>query len=78
MTEALLLALGTGLTLWKNKDARRYQEKHLELARLFYAENNKPDGERDDSIVDLVDAELRILSHAFSSQAGKPKDTIIQ
>ncbi len=77
MTEALFTALAAGLSLWNRKDARKYQEKLMKLEQLYYEEFNKTDADRDDSILDHVSFELRLISSAFATEAGKQNTKVV-
>jgi hypothetical protein len=70
MIEALFKALSAGLTIWQNKDARKYIDKVIKLKKDYYEEYSKPDTFRDDAILDNIEFELCIISEAFNSQIG--------
>jgi len=70
MIEALIGSLHAGLTLWKNKDARKYLDKLFDLKRDYYEEYNKPENERSNAVLDNIEHELCLIAEAFSSQVG--------
>lgn len=69
MTEALILALKSGLSLWQSKESRKYMDKTISLEKEYYDESNKnrPDMAR----LDNIDFELRLIGKAFSAELGK-------
>jgi len=69
MTEALILALKSGLSLWQSKESRKYIDKTIKLEREHYEEINKD--RPDMAVLDNIDFELRIISKAFSATIGK-------
>lgn len=71
MFEKLLDVFLAGLTLWSDKEKTKYQDRVIEIKTAFREELNKPDGERDDSVLDNLESELRILADSFVAQIGK-------
>ncbi len=72
MIDIAFQALSTGLTLWKNKDARKYLDEVIKLKQEYYIEDNKE--VPNDSLLDNITHRLRVISQAYSSQA-KPQDS---
>ena len=74
MTEALFLALHSGLSIWQSKESRKYLDKLIKLKKEYYEEYNQEIS--DDAVLDNIRFELRLLSEAFSSKVGaaNPKD----
>lgn len=68
MTEALFLALQSGLSIWQSKEARKYLDKLLKLEKEYYEEYNQEIS--DDAVLDNIRFELRLISKAFNSQVG--------
>lgn len=68
MIDSLFKVLIPALTLWKNKDARKYLDKVIQLKKEWYSEYNKDIS--DDAVLDNIEFELRIISESFSSQVG--------
>ncbi len=66
MTELVFKLLSSGLSLWESKEKRKYLDKVIDLKKRWYLEINKDDS--DDSVLDSIELELRILAETFSSQ----------
>lgn len=71
MIESIFAVLAAGLTIWSNKEKRKYIDKLLRLKKEWYAEINKPDDRRDNAVLDNVEFELRLLATAFSTEVAK-------
>lgn len=70
MTEAFLKLLGSALSIWDSKEKTKYQDKYQKLMKDWYEENNKPDWERSNAVLDNIEFELRVLGNSFSAQIG--------
>jgi len=68
LTSLLFKTLLTGLSLWKNKDSRKYVDRVIQLKKDWYEEYNKE--LQDDSVLDNIEYELRTIVETFSSSAG--------
>lgn len=66
MTNILFKTLLAGLTLWKNKDARKYLDQVIKLKKQWYDEYNLP--EFSDAKLDNIERELKIIAETFSSK----------
>lgn len=56
-----------GLSLWDDKEKHKYIDRVLGLKKDYDAEQDKPVGERDNSVMDRIDRELRDIGDVFSS-----------
>ena len=68
MIDSLFGVLEAGLKLWDHKDAESYSQKLVSLKERWYGEFNKTPDIRDDSVLDNVFAELRILADGFAAR----------
>lgn len=68
---ALSQALAAGLSIWNNKEARKYQDKLIALKKDYYEEYNKDISNRNDAILDNLQFELRLIAIAFATDVGK-------
>jgi len=59
--------LGAGLSLWNNKEKRKYIDKLIKLKKDYYEEYNKE--LCDHAILDNIEFELRTLCKSFGSEA---------
>jgi hypothetical protein len=71
MVEAIIKLLEVGLSLWLSKEKTKYWDRLMALKKDWYVESNKPDSARSDAVLDNIGFELRVLSLAFSAEAGK-------
>ena len=78
-TAGLIIGLlKTGLELWNQKESGKYLDRLIKLEKDFYKEYNKRDKDRSDAVLDNIRFELRILSVAFSAEAGKKNPQNLQ
>lgn len=70
MIGQVIQLLMTGLSLWQNKEARKYIDKVIKLKQEYHDEMAKPETERSDAVLDDIDFQLRTLSIAFCSSAS--------
>lgn len=75
MFESLAQALAAGLTLWSDKEKTKYVDRLVSIRKRYYEEYNKPLSSRDDSVLDQLEFELRILAASFASGIGKSNST---
>lgn len=73
MIDTLLKIFLAGLTLWKNKDATRYIDQVTDLRKQYYDENNKPEGVRDDAVLDNIRFQLLNLADGFAAEIAAQK-----
>ncbi len=69
MFETLAATLLAGFSLLDNHEKHKYTDKIIELKRLRYEEQNKPDDKRSDAVLDNIDFELRAVGLAFYALA---------
>lgn len=74
-TKVILSILDSALSIWKSKEATKYQDERIKLEKNFYEEYNKPLDKRSDAVLDTINLELRILGSAVASaiRAENPK-----
>lgn len=68
MINSVFKSLSAGLTLWKNKDARKYLDKVIKLKKEYYAEDGKENP--NDEYLGNIEFELSIISEAFHSKVS--------
>lgn len=71
MFASLLGILGSALSIWDNKEKRKYIDKMLQLKKDYYEEFNKPLAVRSDAVLDNLEFELRNLADAVAADIGK-------
>lgn len=64
------------LHIWAKKLDRKYIDRVAELKRAYYEEQNKPDDQRSDAVLDNLCFELRLVSAALAAdlRAQNPAD----
>lgn len=72
MVEALILALGSGLSIWDHAEKSKYADQLMRLKEAWYEESNRPDAERSDAALDSIEHELCVLSLSFASAVTVP------
>jgi len=73
MIQTLLQVFSAGLSIWKHKEARKYQDRLMKLEKEIYEEYNKE--KSDHAVLDNLYFELRTLSKAFYSEV-RATDTL--
>ncbi len=73
MFDSVVKALTIALTLWDDKEKTKYQDSLMRLQRDYRDEDNKPDGERDNAVLDNLEFELCILIDSLASVTGTKK-----
>lgn len=68
MFETLATLLTESLKFLNAKDAEKYIDKKTDLEKQYYEESNKPEGERDNNVLDRLHFELRLLSDSTATQ----------
>lgn len=71
MIAQIISLLSTGLTLWNNIEKNKYTDKLLELKTKYYEEENKPEDQRSDAVMDNIIFELKILSDSFITSVNQ-------
>lgn len=71
MFDLILSLLNTGLQLWLSKEKTKYVDQLMALQKAYYAEYNKPADTRDDSVLDNLTFQLRVLAVAFTVAAAQ-------
>jgi len=68
MTEALILALKSGLSLWESHESRKYLDETIKLEKEYFEEINeeRPDMAR----LDYIGWRLRLVSKGFHSEVA--------
>lgn len=67
MIAAILGIVEAALSIWSSKLRQKYVDKVESLKRAYYAEINKPDGERSDAALDNIEFELRITTASLTA-----------
>lgn len=70
MVGAVLAILGSALSIWDSKEKTKYVDRVLFLKKEWYEEINKPENDRDDSVLDHIEWELNLLCHTVASLIG--------
>jgi hypothetical protein len=71
MLTALINSLKSVLGLWEYREKNEYLRKYIQLKEAFYAEYNKPDGQRDMAKLGNIKHDLSLLSDAYNSSLRK-------
>lgn len=71
MMTAFLEVLGAALNLAVIEEKDKYQDKFISLKKAYYEEENKPDSERNDAVLDNLSFELRLLGTTLVAEIGK-------
>ena len=67
MFAAILGIVEAALSIWQSKLRQKYIDKVEGLKRDYYAEINKPPGERSDAVLDNLEFELRITTASLAA-----------
>jgi hypothetical protein len=67
MVAAILGIVEAALSIWSSKLRQKYVDKVEALKRAYYAEINKPEGERSAAALDNLEFELRITTASLTA-----------
>lgn len=68
---AFIQVLGSALSIWDSKEKSKYVDRYMKLKKEWYAEENKPESQRDHAVIDNLEFELRLLGIGFATEAAK-------
>ena len=63
---ALIQSLKFGLSIWDNKESRKYLDEVLSLEKKRLYEENKPEEKRNHAILDNIDARLCLITETVA------------
>jgi len=66
LATALIASLKFGLSIWDNKESRKYLDEVLDLEKKRLYEENKPEQNRNHAVLDNIDARLCIISETVA------------
>ena len=73
MFASILGIVEAALSIWQSKLRQKYIDRVDEIKRAYYAENNKPAGERSDAVLDNLEFELRVASQSLAADIRSQK-----
>lgn len=72
---ALLAMAELALQLWVSKDKRKYIDQIASIKQAYYEEENKPDADRSDAVMDNLREQLCLVAASIQADAGQPTPT---
>ena len=70
----ILQLLSFALSIWASKEKTKYIDRKIAIETAYWAESNKPLAERDFTILDNLEMELKIMTRALLAEANKPAE----
>lgn len=74
MTAAIIELLSAGLSLWQSKESRKYMDRLIGLKKAYHEEWIKDVSVRDDSVLDSIEFDIKLLCDSFVSSVGREQN----
>ena len=68
MFAVILEILSAALSIWANAAKTKYIDQKIAIETQYYAEQNKPDGQRSDAILDDLEEQLKVLAMGVAAE----------